>query len=123
VLLVLVLQQPGRTTAKSRVDTVSIDVAENVDSGSVLYKFPHISGYRYLVSNTPESNFFFLSNLEGLTTSRKLGHLSNKTVSLSVCEELDGQTTIVPVELRVQPSRTIPALYGSIAENKPVSML
>ena len=119
VMLILVMHQAGRTLGRNAEDAIAIDVSENVDSGSVLYKFPHISGYRYLVSDSPESSFFFLSNLEGLATSRKLGHLSNTTVSLSVCEELDGEIRVVPVELRVKPSRTIPALFGSIAENLP----
>jgi hypothetical protein len=119
VLLILVMHQAGRTLGRNAADAIAIDVSETVDSGSVLYKFPHISGYRYLVSDSPESSYFFLSNLEGLATSKKLGHLSNTTVSLSVCEELDGEIRVVPVELRVKPSRTIPALFGSIAENLP----
>ena len=123
VFLLLVLQQASRTWGRTSVDRnekISIQVSDNVDSGALLYKFPHISGYRYLVPNSPDSNFFFLSNAEGLTTASKLGQLTNKTVSLSVCEEVDDVTKVVPVHLRVRSSLTAPTLFGSVAENRDV---
>ena len=123
ILLLLVLQHAGRTWGRISVDEnekISIRVSDNVDSGALLYKFPHISGYRYLVPNSPDSNFFFLSNAEGLTTAAKLGHLANKTVSLSVCEEVGDVTKVVPVHLRVRSSLTAPTLFGSVAENRDI---
>ena len=120
-VLVLVLDFAGRTLGRNPANEIAIDVSDKADSGSILYKFPHISGYRYLVSESPESDVFFLSNLESLTVSSRLVHLSNQTVSLSVCEEIDDETRVIPVQLRVQPSRKIPSLFGSVTENRPAS--
>jgi hypothetical protein len=120
VIVMVVLQQAGRSAAvETRVDPISIDVSESADSGALLYQFPHISGYRYLLSSSPESQPFFLSNADSLATSSKLGHLSNQTLSLSVCEEVDGVSRVLPVQLRVRPNPSeAPVLTGSVAENR-----
>ena len=121
VVLLIVLQFVGRTLGltTSHVDKISLDVSGSVDSGALLYKFPHISGYRYLMSSSPDSNFFFLSNAEGLTTATRLDGLTNKNVSLSVCEELENETKVVPVHLRVVASLKVPVVFGRVVENRP----
>ena len=121
VCLLVVLQQASRTWASigQNENKIVLDVSGSVDSGALLYKFPHISGYRYLVPGSPESKLFFLSNSEGLTTTSKLHSLQNQNISLSICEELETETKLVPVDLRVRTSLEVPLLYGSIAENRP----
>lgn len=122
VVLLILLQNVCRTmcrTTSNDFDKISIDVSGSVDSGALLYKFPHISGYRYLMSSSPDSNFFFLSNAEGLTTATRLDGLTNKNVSLSVCEELENETKVVPVHLRVVASLKVPVVFGRVVENRP----
>ena len=124
VVLLIVLQYVGRTLGRTTshddvVDKISLDVSGSVDSGALLYKFQHISGYRYLMSSSPDSNFFFLSNAEGLTTATRLDGLTNKNVSLSVCEELENETKVVPGHLRVVASLKVPVVFGRVVENRP----
>ncbi len=93
---------------------------DSADSGSLLYTFPHISGYRYLVDG-PESRPFFLSNAKSLSTKTALGHLTNRSVTLTVCEETEASSETYPVHVTVKKAPgKVSNVEGWVEENKEV---
>lgn len=69
----------------------------------------------------PESKLFFLSNAKSLSTKSALGHLTNRSLTLTVCEETEADSKTYPLHLSVKKAPgKVSVVGGRVEENKTV---